>query len=178
MSSLSRSSAKFHSRGVFLAICFSLVSSFYCLPSICALAASAKQHAVAALSPVSPLFSSSPAASPPSVRFLVFYLILHPAPFHSVRASPSRFRRRTVGVHLALWMVVGTHLERAAQSAATHKPVSWLSDSSHFPGRRIARRTRAERTINGGFPGSISRDSSSAAVAIDDQPGPDANQCA
>lgn len=38
-------------------------------------------------------------------------------------------------------MVVGSHLE--ARSVTTHKPVSWLSDSSHFPGRRTARRTRA-----------------------------------
>lgn len=45
-------------------------------------------------------------------------------------------------------MVVGSHLE--ARSVTTHKPVSWLSDSSHFPGRRTARRTRTERTINGG----------------------------
>ncbi|KAL0133239.1 hypothetical protein PUN28_000781 [Cardiocondyla obscurior] len=54
---------------------------------------------------------------------------------------------------------------KAAQSAATHKPVSWLSDSSHFPSRRIARRTCTERTINGGYPGSIPRDRRSAARA-------------
>lgn len=91
--------------------------------------------------PLSRVLSNSPSSS---------------VPFYS-RVSVSL--PSTVLVCAALWMVVGTHLERAAQSAATHKPVSWLSDSSHFPGRRIARRTRTERTINGGFPGSIPRDS-------------------
>lgn len=91
--------------------------------------------------PLSRVLSNSPSSS---------------VPFYS-RTSVSL--PPTVLVCAALWMVVSTHLERAAQSAATHKPVSWLSDSSHFPGRRKARRTRTERTINGGFPGSIPRDS-------------------
>ncbi|KAF7414782.1 hypothetical protein HZH68_003271 [Vespula germanica] len=46
-------------------------------------------------------------------------------------------------------MVVSNHLK--ARNSDTHKPVSWLSDSSHFPARHTARRTRMERTINGGF---------------------------
>jgi len=170
VSSSSRSSAKFHSRGVFLAICFSLVSSFHCLPSIRARSYASSTPWQFSLIRFTAL-RSLPLSTCPLSRVLSNSASSF-VPFYS-RASVSL---PPTLVCAALWMVVGTHLERAAQSAATHKPVSWLSDSSHFPGRRIARRTRTQNVpLTEASPARF-RGTRSAAVAIDDQPGPVANR--